>query len=156
MNANASATSLTTELALGAILAEALPASLLTPEAPDRYTVAAVFTRRPTRAEVDAIQGTDTRSVLSEAGYGTVELRVSDRRLEMANTNLNELQSGLAGTIAARLYDIGVRSAAEHARFQEEMAGKTQRETDRAAVVALAAAAVRFERPQTGGSNFIG
>jgi hypothetical protein len=156
MNAQAGTTLATTELALGAVLAEALPTSLLTADAPDRYTVAAVFTRRPTRSEVEAIHAGETRDLLSRAGYGTVELRVSDRRLEMANTNLDELQNGLAGVIATRLHDIGVQSAVEHDRFQAEMLEKTQRETDRAAVIALAAATVRFERPEVGSSNYVG
>jgi len=44
------------ELRVGAILADALPSELLTADAPDRYTVLAVFNRRPSRAEIDEIQ----------------------------------------------------------------------------------------------------
>ena len=134
------------ELEVGAILTDALPSTLLTPEAPERYTVSAVFTRRPSRAEIDAIHGNDTRAALTAAGYPTVELRVSDRRLEIANTNLEELNYGLAAAIAERLHDISLDTEAAHERFEAELLEKSQRETDRAALVALAAAAVTFAR----------
>ncbi|MBO1741471.1 hypothetical protein [Leifsonia sp. TF02-11] len=135
-----------TELEVGAVLANALPATLLTPESPERYTVAAVFTRRPARTEIDAIHDNRTRETLSTAGYPTVELRVSDRRLEIANTNLEELTGGLASVIAERLHEISVGAAAAHDRFEAEVLERTQREADRTALVALAAAAVTFVR----------
>ncbi|UAJ81743.1 hypothetical protein IT072_21045 (plasmid) [Leifsonia sp. ZF2019] len=136
-----------TELGLGAVLSDALPSTLLTPNAPERYTVSAVFTRRPSRGEIDSIHDSDTRSALTAAGYSTVELRVSDRRLEISNTNLEELSGGLAGVIAEQLHIISVKSQAEHDAFAAEVLDRTQRETDRAALVALAAAAVAFARP---------
>ncbi|MEY9950675.1 hypothetical protein [Leifsonia sp. EB34] len=135
-----------TELEVGAVLTDALPSTLLTPEAPERYTVSAVFTRRPTRAEIDAIHDNDTRDALTAAGYPAAELRVSDRRLEIANTNLEELTDGLAAAIAERLHVISVDTAAAHERLEAELMEKSQRETDRVALVALAAAAVTFAR----------
>jgi hypothetical protein len=135
------------ELGLGAVLTDSLPAALLTPDAPERYTVAAVFTRRPSRPEIDAIHGAATRAALTDAGYPTVELRVSDRRLEMSNTNLEELAGGLAGVIAQQLHTISVKSAADLDRFDADVRERSQRETDRAALVALAAASVVFTRP---------
>jgi len=137
----------TNELEVGAVLVDALPSTLLTPDAPERYTVSAVFTRRPSRGEIDAIHDAATRDALTTAGYPTAELRVSDRRLEIANTNLQELGDGLASAIAERLHVISVKSAADHDRFAAELLQKSQRETDRAALVALAAAAVVFTRP---------
>lgn len=134
------------ELEVGDVLASALPATLLTPESPERYTVSAVFTRRPARTEIDAIHDNRTREALSTAGYPTVELRVSDRRLEISNTNLEELTGGLAAAIAERLHDISLDTAAAHDRFEAEVLEKSQRETDRAALVVLAAAAVTFAR----------
>ena len=134
------------ELEVGAVLANALPATLLTPESPERYTVAAVFTRRPARTEIDAIHDNRTRDALSSAGYPTVELRVSDRRLEISNTNLEELTGGLAAAIAERLHVISMDTLAAHERFEAEVLEKSQREADRAALVALAAAAVTFAR----------
>jgi hypothetical protein len=137
------------ELGVGAVLANALPATLLTEDAPERYTVSAVFTRRPSRTEIDAIHDNRTRQALTAAGYPTIELRVSDRRLEIANTNLEELSAGLAAAIAERLHVISTESAAAHDRFEAELLESTQRETDRAALVALAAAAVTFTRAET-------
>jgi hypothetical protein len=134
------------ELEVGAVLANALPSTLLTPEAPERYTVSAVFTRRPSRAEIDAVHDNRTREALTAAGYPTAELRISDRRLEIANTNLEELTDGLAAAIAERLHVISLETAAAHERFEAELVETTQRETDRVALVALAAAAVTFAR----------
>lgn len=134
------------ELEVGAVLTDALPSTLLTPAAPERYTVAVVFTRRPSRAEIDAIHDPTTHQTLTAAGYPVPELRVSDRRLEIANTNLQELTDGLAAAIAERLHVISVDTAAAHERFEAELMEKSQRETDRAALVALAAAAVTFAR----------
>lgn len=139
------------ELGLGAILVDALPPTLFTDEAPERYTVSAVFTRRPTRSEIDAIHGSGTRDALRAAGYGAVDVRVSDRRLELANTNLEELTTGLAGVIAERLHVISMKSAADDQRKAAAVVAATQRETDRAALVALAAAAVVFRRPDDAG-----
>jgi hypothetical protein len=120
---------------------------LLTPDAPERYTVAAVFTRRPSRPEIDAIHSVRTRDTLTDAGYATVELRVSDRRLEMSNTSLEELADGLAGVIAQRLHSISEQSADDLDRFDADVRERSQRETDRAALVALAAAHVVFVWP---------
>src|SRR6478736_1387528 len=110
-------------LGLGSVLVGSLPAALLTDHAPERYTVEAVFTRRPERDEVTEILGIETRDRLARAGYPTVEVTVSDRRLEIANTNLEELRDGLAAVLADRLAEISVtlmadREVAAH-RFQD-------------------------------------
>jgi len=135
------------ELSVGAILVDALPPTLFTDDAPERYMVAAVFTRRPTRPEIDAIHAIETRDALRAAGYPAVEARVSDRRLELANTNLEELAGGLAGVIAERLHVISEKSASDDRRLAADALAASQRETDRSALVALAAAAVDFTRP---------
>jgi hypothetical protein len=131
-------------LGLGSVLVGSLPAALMTDHAPDRYTVEAVFTRRPERDEVTEILGSETRDFLAKAGYSTVELTVSDRRLEIANTNLEELRDGLAAVLADRLAEIteGVR-ARQHAAadlFNEVAAS----EHVRAAAVAALAESVTF------------
>ena len=127
-------------LGLGSVLVGSLPAALMTEDAPDRYTVEAVFSRRPEREEVAQILGSETRDFLAKAGYPTVEVTVSDRRLEIANTNLEELRDGLAGVLADRLSEISVvvramRKAAA-ARFDDAAASEHLRAT---AVTALAA-----------------
>ncbi|WP_159498538.1 hypothetical protein [Microbacterium sp. 18062] len=133
-------------LGLGEVLVGSLPAALLTESAPDRYTVAAVFSRKPDRDEVEEILGSDTRSYLSRQGYPTVEVTVSDRRLEIANTNLEELRDGLAGVLAERLADISADVQARRgfaaARFEEA----SHREQQRAAAVAALAESVSFVR----------
>lgn len=135
----------TATLGLGSVLVGSLPAALMTDHAPDRYTVEAVFTRRPERDEVTEILGSRTRDYLAKAGFPTVELSVSDRRLEIANTNLEELRDGLAMVIADRLASISgavqERLDAAAARFQE--AATT--EVTRAAAVAALAESVTFD-----------
>ncbi|MEV4687984.1 hypothetical protein [Microbacterium sp. LWH3-1.2] len=127
-------------LGLGSVLVGSLPAALMTEDAPDRYMVEAVFSRRPEREEVTAILGNETRDCLTESGYPTVEVTVSDRRLEIANTNLEELRDGLASVLADRLAEISavVRATREAAafRFAEAAASENERAT---AVTALAA-----------------
>lgn len=135
-------------LGLESILIGSLPATLMTDEAPDRYTVEAVFTRKTDRDEVAAIQGSETRAHLSANGFPTVELHVADRRLEIANTNLEELRDGLAAVIAERLAEISAALVAAREiatlRFQDA----TDREQKRAAsVVALAESVVFARRP---------
>lgn len=126
-------------LGLGSVLVGSLPAALMTDEAPDRYTVEAVFTRRPERDEVIEILGSETRDFLAQAGYPTVEVTISDRRLEIANTNLEELRDGLASVLADRLADIsaGVRDRQDAAAvvFQNAAVSENART---AAVTALA------------------
>jgi len=68
-------------LGLGSVLVASLPVALMTEAAPDRYTVEAVFTRRPEKEEVAEILGTRTRDDLVSAGYPTVELAVLPRHV---------------------------------------------------------------------------
>ncbi|MEY9951568.1 hypothetical protein [Leifsonia sp. EB34] len=144
------------ELALGAVLADALPSTLLTPDAPERYTVSAVFTRRPTPPEIVAILGPETRDLLTRTGYRTVAVTVSDRRLEISNTNLAELASGLAEVIAQRLHDIGLQAFADQERRAAQLQDSTERETGRARLVELAAGAIRFTAPRAGTTAELG
>lgn len=137
-------------LGLGSVLVGSLPATLLTDDAPERYTVEAVFTRRPDPDEIKEILGGDTRQFFGRAGYATVEVTVADRRLEIANTNLEELRDGLAGAISERLADIssGVRSRREAAAAQFQEAA--EHEQERASAVAFLADSVVFERAGSG------
>lgn len=132
-------------LGLASVLVASLPAALMTEAAPDRYTVEAVFTRRPEKEEVAEILGTRTREVLAGAGYPTVELAVADRRLVIANTNLEELRDGLAAVIADRLAaisrEIHERQDAAAIRFEEA----AMREHTRAAAVTALAESITFE-----------
>jgi len=131
-------------LGLGSVLVGSLPAALLTDHAPDRYTVEAVFTRRPERDELTEILGSETRDRLKRAGYPTVELTVTDRRLEIGNTNLEELKDGLATVIADLLAEIsaGVRARRDAAAIQLQDAAAS--ENTRAAAVAALAESITF------------
>src|SRR6478736_9040136 len=134
-------------LGLESILIGSLPAALMTDEAPDRYTVEAVFTRKTDRDEVAAIQGGETRAHLSANGYLTVELHVADRRLEIANTNLEELRDGLASVLAQRLAEITTALHTARAQAADRFQIASDREQERAALVAALADAVVFTPP---------
>ncbi len=131
-------------LGLGSVLVGSLPATLMTEDAPDRYTVEAVFTRKADRDEVAAIESSATRDHLFALGYPTVELRVSDRRLEIANTNLEELRDGLAVALAAHLAAISNGLSAERIAAADRFQDATARDQERAAAVALLAQSVTF------------
>lgn len=133
-------------LGLGSVLIGSLPDTLLTERAPDRYTVEAVFTRRTDHDEVVAIQSAATRSFLSANGFPTVELRVADRRLEIANTNLEELRDGLAAVLAERLADISSSLLAERHEREHRVQDASDREQVRAASVAALAESIGFTR----------
>lgn len=134
-------------LGLRSVLVGSLPAALMTPDAPDRYTVEAVFTRRPDRDEVVDIVGPEMKDRLRTAGYPTIELTVTDRRLEIANTSLEELRDGLADILSEELARIsaGVRGRRDDAaaRFRE----LATRDQERAAAVATLAESVVFRAP---------
>ncbi len=134
----------TATLGLGSVLVGSLPAALMTDQAPERYTVEAVFTRRPERDEITEILGSATRDRLARAGYSAVELTISDRRLEIANTNLEELRDGLGGVLADRLAEIsaGVRAKQDAAAVRSKEAAADAQ--DRAASVAALAESVTF------------
>lgn len=131
-------------LGLGTVLVGSLPAKLMTDEAPDRYTVEAVFNRQADRDEVAAIHDGATRDYLSTKGYPTVELHVSDRRLEIHNTNLEELRDGLAQVIAEHLSEMTATIRAEREVASAKFNDESEREQARAAAVAALAESVSF------------
>jgi hypothetical protein len=149
MNARPSAGRKDDVLGLGTIIVGSLPATLFTDDAPDRYLVEAAFNRKPQREEIEAILGNETRTCLSDNGYRTVEVSVSDRRLGIANTCLEELRDGLGAVLAERLAvistEVGRRREIATARFQEA----SERERERAAAVAALADSVTFARRST-------
>ncbi len=131
-------------LGLGHILAGSLPGSLLSPGAPNRYTVEAVFTRKVEHDEVAAIESDATRRYLEEHGFAGVELHVSDRRLEIRNTNLQDLSTGLSTVIANRLAEVDATLSGHRAVAAAEARNLADREQTRAAAVAALAEAVAF------------
>jgi hypothetical protein len=135
------------ELGVSHILVTELPAELGTATAPTRYEVAAVFTRRPEPRELMLLEDRDVTIRLKEAGYADVGLHVSDRRLIIERTNLDELAGGLAELIGEILADITTQAAAERATRDETAAEQVRVETSRAAEVLAAAARIDF-RPR--------
>lgn len=131
-------------LGLTVVLAGSLPGTLMTEDAPDRYTVEAVFSRKVDREEAAAIHGELMRAFLSSRGYPSVELRVADRRLEIANTNLEELCDGLAAALAERVASISAAILARREMAARRFQDASQREQVRVASVQELADAVSF------------
>ncbi|WFR84511.1 hypothetical protein [Arthrobacter sp. Y-9] len=131
-------------LALNGVLASALPPELGTYRAPSRYTVAAVFTRRPEARELFLLGAPETRRTLDEAGYTAVELQVADRRLFITNTSLEELKQGLAVVIADLLAQISSEVQEEWALQTERLSVLADEEGRRLRDVEAAAAEISF------------
>jgi hypothetical protein len=131
------------------ILVNDLPSTLGTLEAPERYTVTAVFTRRPLPQELDLLAASDVDDRLTEAGYPTVKLRTADRRLLIDNTNLHELSQGLAHVIGSMLDEIGGRVATTRSAQAKDAAELASRAADRAHQVLTEAAKVDFSPKRT-------
>lgn len=131
-------------LGLRRILPDTLPPALLTDEAPERYTVEAVLTRRAEPDEASAIRGAETAAYFAENGYPHAQIRVSDRRLEIIDTSLEELKGGLATVIANRLAEIDSTLTADRAVAAARIRVLADREKERAASVAALAESVSF------------
>ena len=130
--------------ALDHVLESALPDLLGTVDAPDRYVVTAIFSRRPDPAELDLLSAPTVHEQLAAAGYPGVTLTAADRRLHISDTNLHELEVGLARTLGVILAEIGERVASGHA-VEENRVELAQREAGRAASVLMAARRISFD-----------
>jgi hypothetical protein len=135
----------TEALRLRGVLDTALPHELGTPEAPDRYTVTAVFTRRVSEQERHLIEHASVRQTLAEGGYPGVGLEVADRRLLITDTNLAMLENGLAGVIAGVLRHIDHQLETERLEQVRQADEWRVVEMERAARVKAEAERVRFE-----------
>ncbi|MDQ0147374.1 hypothetical protein [Pseudarthrobacter niigatensis] len=132
-------------LSVSGVLASALPHDLGTAQGPTRYTVPAVFSRRPQPREVDLLHGAGTRQRLADAGYSDVELRVSDRRLLISNTNLVDLKAGLAHLVGLILRDISNQAAQERTDHSNELDALGLVEEERRGSLRRAAAEIHFD-----------
>jgi len=119
-------------LRLSSILTSALPALLGTSQAPTQYTVPAVFSRQVSVPEKTAIEGPETARRLTESGYPQVTLQVSDRRLLIGHTSLEQLEEGLAHELAATLTDIGRAVSRQRDQRAAEATARQSAESDRA------------------------
>lgn len=133
-------------LGLTSVLPGSLPKSLGTVNAPNSYQVDAVFNRRPQSEEVAAIHSSDSLSALRAAGYSFVTLHVSDRRLEIGNTNLDQLEDGLATFLADHLAAITAGIQQERLAQQARLASVAEAEGSRVEAVDAKAARIIFIR----------
>ncbi|MEV7827338.1 hypothetical protein [Microbacterium enclense] len=133
-------------LGLTSVLSGSLPRSLGTATAPEFYQVDAVFNRRPQMEEVAAIHSADILFALSAAGYPSVTLHVSDRRLEIKNTNLDQLESGLATFLADHLAAITATIQTDRLAQQSRLASAAEAEGSRAEAIQVKAARITFNR----------
>lgn len=146
MNATPSAADLepSQPFAVDRILINELPSALGTIEAPERYTVVAVLTRRPLPQELDLLGDPSVDERLAAAGYPRVTLSTSDRRLLIANTNLHELKQGLASIIGRILDEIGKTSAKSRSAQAGDAVESATRAADRANSVLIEASGIDF------------
>ncbi len=132
-------------LTLSGVLASALPHDIGTAKGSTIYTVPAAFSRRPQARELDLLHGAAVARSLAEAGYSEVELRVSDRRLLITNTNLEELKAGLAVLVGKILREVSERASLERTTRAEELDALALIEEHRLDTVNASAAEVRFD-----------
>ncbi|MCD2497019.1 hypothetical protein [Microbacterium nymphoidis] len=134
----------TATLGLGSVLVGSLPAALMTDHAPARYSVEAVFTRRPEHNEVKGLLGARTLEVLAEGGYSDVRLAVADRRLIISNTTLEDLRDGLASVLATRIAEISSEIQTERSLVLARRREAAVVEESRVAAVTALAESVTF------------
>jgi hypothetical protein len=132
-------------LSLAGVLAHALPPELGTPAAPDRYTVPAVFSRHPLPREVEILEGADARDELARSGYASVTLKAVDLRLEIGNTTLDELESGLATVLGTMLRNVSLAVATVEADRLADLRLLNERELQRSEAVVERASRIGFE-----------
>lgn len=116
-------------LGLVSILVDSLPADLLTDTAPSHYTVEAVFNRRIKETESKVLLGEQTLRILQGEGFPHVRLSVSDRRLNIHDTTLEQLRDGLAGTLAKLL--AGISEEAQRAQAADDLRLSDELEVER-------------------------
>ena len=140
----------TLDLHLLSVLESELPVEIGTADQPDRYTVPVVFSRQVTRTERVRIEDPATAQALTAqlaaapAGPG-LRLAVSDRRLLIENTNLDELRGGLAAALAAMLRELGRELRTESSARAVQAEARVVEERERAAATHAAVATIRFE-----------
>lgn len=131
-------------LGISHILASALPAELGTESSPGRYTVQCVLSRHVEPAELKMLLSEEIAARLSGDGFPVPTLTVSDRRLLVHDTNLEELDSGLARSIASALRHVTATVVAAMERRAETLAELQTRENARAEGVRATAKAIDF------------
>lgn len=134
-----------TTLRLTSVLVAGLPAALGTPDAPKTYTVPAVFARQVSTGERAAIHSPDSTQWLAERGFPGVTLSVSDRRLLIGGTSLDQLRDGLAHELAVLLLTIDHDLTEQRDQRDADALVRLSAEADRSSEVKRIAEGIRFE-----------
>ncbi|MBT2553855.1 hypothetical protein [Arthrobacter sp. ISL-5] len=122
-----------------------VPRELYAGTAPARYTVSARFSRSVNPVESKLIPGPAVRERLAEQGYGDVSLYVDDRRLEIRNTSLEELKSGLSTLIGSLVREISEQSRHEREQRNEDALLKSQADEARRKTIDALAHEISFD-----------
>lgn len=135
------------DLRLVSVLESGLPPQLGTPYEPPTYTVAVVFSRQVTRDERARIEAPETaRRLVAESGADpALRLAVSDRRLLVEHTTLDQLRDGLATALAGMLREVGADLRAERTARAADAEVRSVEERRRASAVHDAVTSIRFE-----------
>lgn len=131
-------------LALTSVIASGLPVDLGELVSEPFYDVPAVFNRRPDSVEMDALRGAVGHDRLTRAGYSSVTMDVRDRRLIIGNTNLGQLERGLATVIATIVDTVSRDALREKDRLRDLARTDFDEREARAQEVTRAAARIRF------------
>jgi hypothetical protein len=137
------------DLHLLSILESGLPAQLGTDDAPATYTVPVVVSRQVTPGERARIEDPETARRLSiQTGArpkgSSLKLVVSDRRLLVENTTLDEMRDGLAHALSTMLQEMGHDLRSESSDRAAVAQARAVQEERRAARVHAAVAEIRF------------
>jgi hypothetical protein len=122
-----------------------VPRELYSGTAPARYTVSARFSRRVNPAESKMIPGPVIHERLAERGYGHVSLFIDDLHLEIRNTNLEELKSGLSTLIGSLVREISEQSRHEREQRNEDALLKSQADEARRKTIDALAREISFD-----------
>ncbi|MEN1974655.1 hypothetical protein [Cellulomonas olei] len=139
---------LSTDLHIVSVLESGLPSRLATPEQPTAYVVPLVFSRQVSPSERARIEAPETARAIAEATGRTgtgLRLTVSDLRLLVEPTTLEELRDGLAAALAAMLRDLAGELRRASAEREVAAEAQTTRERQRADAVHATIASIRFE-----------
>jgi hypothetical protein len=148
-----SSTTADQHLALTSVVASGLPTTLGTDAAERFYDVPAVFNRQPNPQEIAALEGSASHHSLERAGYRDVTLAVHDRRLIIGNTNLGQLERGLATAIANLIQEISTDALTAMRQSRADAQTAQDAQVARAQDITRAAERVHFTPDSSNGST---
>lgn len=134
----------TNHLHLTSVLTGDLPTTIGTDAAPEAYSVPVVLSRRATTEEKKALESPESRATLAQQGWPDARLTVSDRRLVVEHTSLEQLADGLARELDGLLSALGDRIGDARAVREDEARVAQESERERQQRVQALADAVTF------------